>query len=112
MDESLKLFKALADETRLQLILLLTHGPMCVCDLMSAIDESQPKVSRHLALLRDDNILVGERKGKWVYYELNPDLPENWTQILNIAANTHKEELLQKVSHLNTCETANPQRCN
>jgi len=42
---------------------------------MSALDESQPKISRHLALLRKSNLLLDRRQGQWVFYRINPDLP-------------------------------------
>ncbi|STI15205.1 arsenical resistance operon repressor [Escherichia coli] len=50
----IQLFKILADETRLGIVLLLSElGELCVCDLCTALDQSQPKISRHLALLRE-----------------------------------------------------------
>ena len=71
-----QLFKCLADETRLKCLLLLqAEGELCVCELTSALDLSQPKVSRHLAQLRDCGILSGRREGQWVYYALNEALP-------------------------------------
>lgn len=77
-----QLFKCLADETRLKCLLLIeAEGELCVCELTSALDISQPKVSRHLAQLRDCGILSGRRDGQWVYYALHPALPA-WTQQL------------------------------
>lgn len=79
-------FKCLADETRLRSLLLIQHeSELCVCELMEALDESQPKVSRHLAQLRQCGLLLDRRDGKWVYYRLNPELP-NWT--VNVLAET------------------------
>ena len=50
----LQLFKNLSDETRLGIVLLLKEmGELCVCDLCAALDQSQPKISRHLAMLRE-----------------------------------------------------------
>lgn len=69
-------FKCLADETRLRSILLVhIEGELCVCELMAALQESQPKVSRHLAQLRQGNLLLDRRQGQWVFYRLNPCLP-------------------------------------
>ncbi|MCO6057819.1 metalloregulator ArsR/SmtB family transcription factor [Pseudomonas sp. MOB-449] len=71
-------FKCLADETRARLMLLITREEeLCVCELTCALDESQPKVSRHLAQLRTGGLLADRRQGQWVYYRLHPDLP-NW----------------------------------
>lgn len=69
-------FRLLSDETRLRsLILMQQEGELCVCELMHALDLIQPKVSRHLALLRDAGIVSDRRQGQWIYYQLNPDLP-------------------------------------
>jgi ArsR family transcriptional regulator len=68
-------FKCLADDTRFQIIMLLQqHKELCVCDLIEHLNLSQPKISRHLALLRKGELLIDQRKGKWVYYRINPDL--------------------------------------
>ncbi len=78
------LFKALADETRTRIVLLITHEQeLCVCELTCALDLSQPKISRHLAQLRASGLLADRRQGQWVYYRLHPDLP-HWIQdVLN-----------------------------
>jgi ArsR family transcriptional regulator len=65
-----KLFKALGDETRLRIVALLSHGELCVCHLEEALDVSQPKVSRHLAILRMAGVVEDRREGSWVYYKL------------------------------------------
>lgn len=78
MSDLLSLQKALAEETRLKTLLLLLHvGELCVCDLMTALSLSQPKISRHLAELRRQGLVLDERRGKWVYYRINPDL-DTW----------------------------------
>ncbi|MFB6327238.1 transcriptional regulator [Pantoea deleyi] len=74
--QPLQLFKNLSDETRLNLVLLLREkGELCVCELTSMLKESQPKISRHLALLRDTGLLIDRRDGKWIYYRLSPHMP-------------------------------------
>ncbi len=71
-----QLFQLLSDATRLRsLLLLTTEGELCVCELTQALAEIQPKVSRHLALLREAGVIVGRREGQWVYYRLAPRLP-------------------------------------
>lgn len=72
----LALFKNLSEETRLTLVLLLRQaGELCVCELVSALEESQPKVSRHLAMLRESGLLIDRREGKWIHYRLSPHMP-------------------------------------
>lgn len=69
-------FKTLSDPTRLRvLVLLAQEGELCVCELTHALDEIQPKISRHLALLREVEVLLDRRQGQWIYYRLNPELP-------------------------------------
>lgn len=64
-------FKSLADETRLKISLLITREhELCICELTEALALSQPKISRHVALLRRDGLLQDRRAGKWVYYRL------------------------------------------
>ena len=75
--EATELFKLLADTTRLRCLLLLqSEGELCVCELIHAIGDSQPKISRHLAHLRKSELVVDRREGLWVHYRLNPNLPE------------------------------------
>jgi ArsR family transcriptional regulator, arsenate/arsenite/antimonite-responsive transcriptional repressor len=71
-----QLFKALSDETRLRCLALIGQGERCVCDLTGALQLSQPKVSRHLAQFRANGILLDRRQGQWVYYRINPELPQ------------------------------------
>jgi ArsR family transcriptional regulator len=80
-------FKALSDENRLKSLLLISqYGELCVCELMVALDVSQPKISRHLAILRNTGILLDRRQGKWVYYRVNPNLPQWISNTLEITA--------------------------
>jgi len=70
------LFQALSDSTRLRCVMLLMDdAELCVCELTYTLDLPQPKVSRHLALLRKSGVLLDRRQGQWVYYRINPELP-------------------------------------
>jgi ArsR family transcriptional regulator, arsenate/arsenite/antimonite-responsive transcriptional repressor len=67
-------FKAIGDKKRLQIMNILTQkGEMCVCDLAPLMDMSQSKLSYHLKILLDANIIQRETKGTWSYYRLNPE---------------------------------------
>lgn len=74
-------YKNLADDIRLKSILLIAkEGELCVCELMAALDESsQPKVSRHLALLKSAGLLITRKQKQWIFYAINPDIPV-WAQ--------------------------------
>ncbi|MCU4576969.1 metalloregulator ArsR/SmtB family transcription factor [Acinetobacter courvalinii] len=88
-------FKCLSDQTRLDILrLVVAKNSICVCELTEQLELSQPKISRHLALLRNLSILLDERKGQWVYYSLNPDLPEWAMSVLSIIANQEGEKMM------------------
>lgn len=71
-----KIFKSLADETRLRILLLLAdHGELCICDLMAALELPQSTVSRHVAYLKNAGWLSDRRGGVWMYYAIRPGLP-------------------------------------
>lgn len=91
-------YKALADDTRLKCLLLITkQQELCVCELMTALEQSQPKISRHLAQLRTANILQDRRSGQWVFYSLHPQLPAWAHQVL-------QQTLLANQSYLAPCQ--------
>lgn len=71
MEDTLKLFKAAADPSRLRLLSLCLHGDFSVSELVHIMDQSQPRVSRHLKILCDAGLLNRFRDGNWVYYGLN-----------------------------------------
>jgi DNA-binding transcriptional ArsR family regulator len=68
------LYMALADQTRLRLLMKMCAGEVCVGDFTDALGDSQPKVSRHLAYLRNAGIVNTRRDGKWIHYSIRwPD---------------------------------------
>jgi len=76
-------FQLLSDDTRLRCLLLMqSEGELCVCELIHALNVIQPKVSRHLALLRDAGVVSDRRQGQWVYYQLHDELPDWARQVL------------------------------
>ncbi|MBR9882972.1 MAG: metalloregulator ArsR/SmtB family transcription factor [Oceanospirillales bacterium] len=91
-----QLFKNLSDELRLSSLLLIEgRGELCVCELMQAFDESQPKVSRHLAQLRRAGLLQDRRQGQWVFYRLHPQIPQ-WIVELLRQTREHNPTLLRQ----------------
>ena len=88
-----ELFDLLSDKTRLRcLMLLLNVEELCVCELTTTLQLSQPKISRHLASLRKLGIVIDERRGLWIYYRMNPNLPTWAEDILNTASKTISEQ--------------------
>ena len=91
----LQLFKVLSDETRLNLALLLREkGELCVCELTLILKESQPKISRHLALLRDTGLLIDRREGKWIHYRLSPHMPAWAAAVIEQAYLCQRDDIL------------------
>jgi ArsR family transcriptional regulator, arsenate/arsenite/antimonite-responsive transcriptional repressor len=70
MKEIAEIMKALSEEVRLRLLLLLTDGELCVCDLIGALDLPQSTISRHLAYLKNSGWVDCRRQGVWMHYRL------------------------------------------
>jgi ArsR family transcriptional regulator len=66
------LFAALADTTRLRLLNLMAGREVCVCYFVEILRQGQPKISRHLAYLRNAGIVAARREGKWMHYSIRP----------------------------------------
>jgi ArsR family transcriptional regulator len=83
------LFSILSDKTRLRTLMLIeAEGELCVCELTAALNIPQPKVSRHLALMRDAGLVEARRDGKWMHYRIRPDI-EGWgLQIISRAVSS------------------------
>ena len=84
MEQTVQIFKALSEEIRLRMLMLLTHGELCVCDLMEAFGEPQSKVSRHLAYLKQSGLVKSRRAGTWMHYSLRESMDEPVREQLNL----------------------------
>lgn len=82
MERTAAIFKALADKTRLRILLMLSKQEMAVCELISELGLSQPAVSHHLKLLRHAGLVQDLREGKWIYYTINRDCFTNYASSL------------------------------
>ena len=70
MRQKIAVFKALSNETRLRILILLSRRELCVCEIEEALELSQSRISRHLTVLRNAGLVVGRREGTWIYYRL------------------------------------------
>jgi ArsR family transcriptional regulator len=75
-------FRALADETRREILKLLRDGPRTSGEIAAFFSSSWPTISRHLALLKDAGLVVTQRKGQEIYYELNTSVFQDLVQHL------------------------------
>lgn len=99
MLQPVQLFKILSDETRLAIIMLLREsGELCVCDICGVTSESQPKVSRHMAILRDSGLVLDRREGKWIHYRLSPHMPAWAAENIAITWQCMREDVRQWLS--------------
>src|SRR6185503_16838529 len=77
--------RALSDPTRLEIIALLKPGEQCVCELTSALDAAQSRLSFHLKVLKEAGLVTDRRDGRWVYYTLVDDAVEEVATFLTSA---------------------------
>jgi ArsR family transcriptional regulator len=82
-DRKSRTFKALADNTRLRILGLLTVREMCVCEIMVALSLTQPTASHHLRILENAGLVRDRKEGKWVFYSLpDPNLVRSLLQFV------------------------------
>ena len=73
-DELARVLGALADPVRLRLVsLVASRGEVCSCELEEPLGKSQPTISHHTRILAEAGLLVGERRGRWVWWSIVPD---------------------------------------
>lgn len=93
MKAEARLFKSLADETRLKILwLLMGQGELCVCDIMRVLAITQSKASRHLRYLYHLGLVSDRREGLWMYYSLA------------VTPGSHKEKLLKLLGEMLTSQ--------
>jgi ArsR family transcriptional regulator len=79
------LYMALADKTRLRLLNLMRRNEVCVCFFTEVLGDSQPKISRHLAYLRNAGLVEARRDGKWMHYGIIWPEDDGERRVLNAA---------------------------
>lgn len=105
LNETDTFFKMLSDSTRLRCLMLMqAEGELCVCELTHALNLSQPKISRHLAHLREAGVLVARRSGTWMHYRINPDMQGWMLEILQTTLDgmRHSEPFISDSKLLDT----------
>lgn len=81
-----QLLAALAEPTRLRAMQIVWRGgEHCVCDLMSALDATQSRMSRHMGVLKSAGLVIDRRDAQWVRYRRNPDIPAAVVRIVDAA---------------------------
>lgn len=108
------IFQTLSDETRLRALLLMAgEKELCVCELVHALDIPQPKISRHMASMRDAGLVQSRRHAQWVFYFISPSLDEWQKQIIAAAITGGETEPIAKKDKRRLAQMKNrPERCN
>lgn len=92
------MFKAFADENRIQILELLRDGERCACRLLEEMNITQPTLSHHMKILCDSGIVVGRKEGKWMHYSISKDGMRDVRNYLDeLMANTKREDDSQKL---------------
>ena len=91
----MEIYQCLCDETRLRLLHLLLHGPLCVCHFQKVLGEPQVKISKHLGYLKARGLVTASRQGNWMIYSLPP-------------AAQRSPELAANLACLQDCAAENP----
>jgi len=73
VDTQSKVFRALGDKTRLSILNLLNVREMCVCEIMAALNLTQPTASHHLGILENAGVVKDRKEGRWVFYKIAND---------------------------------------
>ena len=106
-----RIFDALVDSTRRRILALLAdQGELCVCELTAALDEIQPKISRHLGVLKDAELVTPRREGTWMHYRLAGSLPRWATELLEVLPGGAVPELRADLKRLKAM-AGRPERC-
>lgn len=101
IEDMTHLFQLLGNRTRLLIITLLGERSCCVCELVGVLNISQPAVSQHLRKLRDAQVVLEKRRGKWIYYSLNKT-SKSYPLLEDILTfSPHPTDLLEKMDHIN-----------
>ncbi len=95
MQEIMNILKALSEETRLRILKLLEHGELCVCDIVAALDMVQPKISFHLATLKEAGFIRDRKQGRWTHYRLDDSDFFRRSLLLSVLERIPKEAMVE-----------------
>jgi ArsR family transcriptional regulator, arsenate/arsenite/antimonite-responsive transcriptional repressor len=87
-----RFFQALGDNTRLRLLNLMGDQEICVCYFVEILNQPQPKISRHLAYLRNAGVVTTRREGKWMHYRIVMPPNEGAAKVLREILEWFKQE--------------------
>jgi ArsR family transcriptional regulator len=95
--EYVPIFKALADETRLKIVEMLSCGEMCACNILESFNITQPTLSYHMKILTECGLINSVRDGAWMNYSLNSAKIEQIKGFLQCITNENDECICKKI---------------
>ena len=98
-----KIFKALGDETRLEIVRMLVGKERCVCAFLSRFPMSQPAISNHLRVLREAGVAIDSRDGRWIFYRLNPEAMDAVAAFCQLTIPTGEPERIDPLTEPCAC---------
>ena len=109
MNEKIKIFKAIGDETRVKILILLSNRNICAKGIAKHLESSEAAVSQHIKILKEANIIIAYKQGYYVMYELNEKVLEEAIGFINLLI--HKNTDLISNEYNFNIEEANTARC-
>lgn len=98
------IFKALADETRIKIVEMLSCGEMCACDILESFQITQPTLSYHMKILTECGLVKSRKDGSWIRYSNNEELIISikgfWDQITT----KHETCICNNIKEVGKCE--------
>lgn len=96
-------FKALADETRLNIVDMLSDGELCACKILEHFNITQPTLSYHMKILCESGIVNGKREGAWMRYTLNMEALSEISKVMQSLLSTNV------LHHAECCSVNSPE---
>ena len=98
------IFKALADETRLKIIDMLSCGELCACDILESFHITQPTLSYHMKILTESGLVNGRREGAWMKYSLNMEKVNQVEEVWHFITTDKQSCICRTVKEGNQCD--------
>jgi ArsR family transcriptional regulator len=92
MEDLNQRFKALSDETRMKIYMMLSERTLCACQLLSELDISQPTLSHHMKILESSGWVTTEKKGTWTHYHIDEDTVQAFIDFFRAVRDKERDE--------------------
>ena len=104
MEKRIKVFKAIGDETRFKILLLLKNRNICAKGIANRLNISQAAVSQHIKILREAELVIGHKKGYFIMYKLNKDILDHSIELIKLLIKEEKNISLSGAKCIHSCK--------